>query len=71
MGEQPHYVVADPDLLNNHGIRRPEAARAAIEMLERMMPDEDGGILFDTGGALQPPPRRNLLRSMFEPPSLP
>ena len=70
LGDQPHYVVADPDLLNNHGIRRPEAARAAIEMLARMMPDEDSGILFDTGGPLQPPPRRNLLRSMFEPPFL-
>jgi hypothetical protein len=70
LGDQPHYVVADPDLLNNHGIRRPEAAARRIEMLARMMPDEDSGILFDTGGALQPPPRRNLLRSMFEPPFL-
>jgi hypothetical protein len=70
LGYQPHYVVADPDLLNNHGIRRPEAARAAIEMLARMLPDEESGIAFDTGGALQPPPRRNLLRAMFEPPFL-
>ena len=70
LGQQPHYVVADPDLLNNHGISRPEAARAAIEMLGRMRPDEDSAILFDTSGALQPPPRRNLLRAMFEPPFL-
>lgn len=70
LGDQPHYVLADPDLLNNHGIRRPATARAAIEMLALMLPSEGGAILFDTGGALQPPPRRNLLRSMFEPPFL-
>ena len=70
LGAQPHYVVADPDLLNNHGIRRPEAARAAVEMLARMMPNEDVMILFDTGSALQAPPSRNLLRSRFEPPFL-
>jgi len=70
LGEQPHYVVADPDLLNNHGISRPEAARAAIEILARLMPDEESAILFDTGRALQAPASRNLLRSMFEPPFL-
>lgn len=69
LDEEPHYVVADPDLLNNHGIRRPDTARAAVGMLRRMMP-EDFAILFDTGNALEAPPRRNLLRSMFEPPFL-
>ena len=27
IGEQPHYVVADPDLLNNHRLGDPRAAR--------------------------------------------
>lgn len=70
LGEQPHYVVADPDLLNNHGIRQNDAARAAVEMLARMRPNADSEIIFDTGNALAPPLRRNLLRAMFEPPFL-
>lgn len=68
LGERPHYVVADPDLLNNHGLRRPQSARAAVELLARLMPDPDGSILFATdagaGGG------RNLLRTLFEPPFL-
>jgi hypothetical protein len=69
LGYQPHYVVADPDLLNNHGLRSPQAAWAALDMLERLMPGTDGTILFDTslGGT---GPDRNLIRRMFEPPFL-
>lgn len=70
LGERPHYILADPDVLSNHGIRRPEAARAAVEMLARLLPDEESGVLFDVEGALNAPPQRNLLRSMFEPPFL-
>ncbi|HZG45464.1 MAG TPA: hypothetical protein VEZ41_04250 [Allosphingosinicella sp.] len=70
LGEQPHYVVADPDLLNNHGIRERDAARTAVEMLARMRPDTDSAIVFDDGNALAPPLPRNLLRAMFEPPFL-
>jgi hypothetical protein len=70
LGNQPHYVVADPDLLNNHGIRQKNSARAAVEMLDRMRPDADSEIIFDTGDALAAPPKRNLLRAMFEPPFL-
>jgi hypothetical protein len=69
LGDQPHYVVADPDLLNNHGLSNPDTASAAIEILARLMPDPDGTIHFDTtlGGAGG---GRNMLRSMFEPPFL-
>lgn len=73
LGREPHYVVSDPDLFNNHGLRRPQAARAAVEMLTYLANDPEGRILFATGGAgvVAQPPRRNLLRSMFEPPFLP
>jgi hypothetical protein len=70
IGTQPHYILADPDVLSNHGIRRPENARAAVELLGRLLPDEDSGIIFDTGRSLEAPARRNLLRAMFEPPFL-
>lgn len=69
LGYQPHYVVADPDLLNNHGLRDPDAARAAVRMLARLMPEDGERILFDltVNGAGR---RRSILRSMLEPPFL-
>lgn len=69
LGYEPHYVVADPDLMNNHGLRTPQGARAAVAILERLMPSEDGSILFDVslGGVGA---GRNLLRTLFEPPFL-
>ena len=67
--DRPLYVVADPDLLNNHGISDPDRARAAVQMLAAIKPDETGPIYFDLtvngyGGG------RSLLRSMLEPPFL-
>lgn len=71
IGEQPHYVVADPDLLNNHGLRSPETARAALALLGALLPYEDAGILFATSvRGPEAPEGRNLIRSMFEPPFL-
>ncbi|WP_166040686.1 DUF4350 domain-containing protein [Sphingosinicella sp. YJ22] len=68
-GDHPLYVVADPDLLNNHGIADPDRARAAVQMLAAMTPDDSGPILFDLtingyGGG------RSLLRTILEPPFL-
>ena len=67
--EQPLYIVADPDLLNNHGLSNPERARAAVQMLAAMRHDGTGAIFFDLtvngyGGG------RSLLKSMLEPPFL-
>ncbi len=67
--DQPLYIVADPDLLNNHGISDPDRARAAVQMLAAMKPDATGPIYFDLtvngyGGG------RSLLKSMLEPPFL-
>lgn len=66
---RPLYVVADPDLLNNHGIADRERARAAVQMLAAMQPDDGVAIFFDLtmngyGGG------RSILKSMLEPPFL-
>ncbi|MBX3594180.1 DUF4350 domain-containing protein [Sphingomonas sp.] len=61
------FVLADPDLLNNHGLARVENARAAIALIAALDPEHPGIVAFDTmlpfgaGG-------RNLLQLMFEPP---
>jgi hypothetical protein len=72
LGEVPGkhiYILADPDLLNNHGLAHRQNARAAITLLAALDPDHPGTIVFDTmlpygaGG-------RNLVQLMFEPPFL-
>jgi hypothetical protein len=69
IGDEPHYVIADPDLVNNHGLARPANARAALEMLARMSPGKNEMIRFDvTVNGLGA--GRSLLRSMLEPPFL-
>ncbi|HEY0012552.1 MAG TPA: hypothetical protein VGB79_06820 [Allosphingosinicella sp.] len=69
-GEAPHYLLADPDLMNNHGLANPERALAAIQMLGLMSGEETQHVAFDltlngigTG--------RSPLRLVFEPPFLP
>ena len=70
IGDRQHYVVADPDLLNNHGLRDPPTARAALALIDRM--NGDGEFVdFDLtlngyGDATSP----NVLRVAFEPPFL-
>lgn len=70
MSEEPHYIVADPDLLNNHGLRDPARALAALQLVERLNGSGEG-VDFDLGangpaGAAS----RNVLRLAFEPPFL-
>ena len=73
LGDHPHYVVADPDLLNNHGIADSARARAALAMIERMNEGRDS-VDFDltlsgpasNTGANAP----SMLRLAFEPPFL-
>src|SRR5262249_29905751 len=36
IGDRPHYILADPDLLNNHGIHDPVRARAALTLLDTL-----------------------------------
>jgi hypothetical protein len=71
LGDQPHYVVADPDLMNNHGLRDPTRARAALDLIERLNTTSTPAIAFDvTLNGFGDLPQPNLLRNAFEPPFL-
>jgi hypothetical protein len=71
LGDQPHYVVADPDLFNNHGLRNPETARAALAMIDALNPAGAETVDFDlTVNGLGARTTPNLLRNAFEPPFL-
>lgn len=71
LGNQPHYVVADPDLLNNMGLRDPNRARAALALIDALNATGATGVDFDLTvngfGRVGSP---NLLRLAFEPPFL-
>ncbi|HZF94705.1 MAG TPA: hypothetical protein VEZ20_07510 [Allosphingosinicella sp.] len=69
-GESPHFLLADPDLMNNHGLADPAAARAAIEILNVLSPTGAESIAFDlTLNGLGTD--RSPLRLALEPPFLP
>jgi hypothetical protein len=72
VGEEPFYVVADPDLLNNHRLGDPNVARAALDLLDGLNMSDTAGINFGTfsdaaEGARQQP---SLIRLAVEPPFL-
>ncbi len=63
------YLLADPDLINNGGLRDPAAAQAAVKLLALLADGRPGGILFDvTANGLGT--RESLWRAAFEPPLL-
>ena len=71
LGDQPHYVVADPDLLNNHGLRDPAAALAALRLIEGLNATDAESVNFDlTLNGVGTTERPNILRTAFEPPFL-
>ncbi|MGZ8362166.1 MAG: hypothetical protein ACXWUX_16740, partial [Allosphingosinicella sp.] len=73
IGEGPHFVLADPDLMNNHGLRDPANARAAIRLLQALSPTGAAGINFDletNGQGGRRPETPSLLQLAFEPPLL-
>lgn len=45
---RPHYILADPDLLNNQGIRDPARARAALALLDALNAPNSESINFAT-----------------------
>ena len=63
------FILADPDLLANHGLKSARGADLAMQIVDWLRPGNDSRIAFDdvtaTAGA-----NRNLLRLMFEPPFL-
>ena len=65
----PVYVLADPDLLSNQGLKTQQNASAAIELLQWLRPD-GARIVFDDNEPVRTPGKRNLLQLMFEPPFL-
>lgn len=71
LGEQPHYIAADPDLFNNHGIKDPRNGQAALALIDAVNAEENGPIAFDlTVNGLAGDDSRSLLRTMLEPPFL-
>lgn len=69
LGDRPLYVLADPDLLSNIGMRDAQAARAALDLLDRLNAPAARSIRFDVtldGLGRSPGP----LRLAFEPPFL-
>jgi hypothetical protein len=69
VGDRPLYILADPDLMNNRGLRDPASARAALDILDGLNSTDAEGIVFDVtlnGFGRQPSP----LRLAFEPPFL-
>ena len=70
VGEEPLYILADPDLLNNKGMRDPAAAKGALDLLTMVNWEDADAVSFDltlNGFASRP----NLLKLSFEPPFLP
>jgi len=71
LGDQPHYVAADPDLFNNHGLKQADHARAALALIDALNATEGGGVAFDlTVNGLAQNNARSLLRTALEPPFL-
>ncbi len=66
-GNGPLYILADPDLISNHGLKDPRSARAALALLDGLNSTGAGSISFDltlNGFAARP----NVLKLAFEPP---
>ena len=71
MGEEPHYLAADPDLFDNHGLRDPAQARAALALIDAMNSRAGGPVAFDlTVYGLAGNDSPSLLRTLLEPPFL-
>lgn len=67
--DRPFFVLADPDLLSNHGVADLERARAAVVLLDHIAGGRADGIAFDV--TLNGLGRgRSVLRLFFEPPLL-
>ncbi len=63
------YILADPDLLSNKGLKTAEGARAALMIVDALRSDENDSVAFDAVLAGLGD-TRNLLQLMFEPPFL-
>jgi hypothetical protein len=69
LGNASLYVLADPDLINNIGMKDSEAAQAAVDMLSILSPSDEGSVAFDLT-AIGLGDRPSALKLAFEPPFL-
>ena len=69
LGSRPLYVLADPDLLNNHGMTDEHNARAALAMLDYINSTDATSVMFDvtTNGLGR---SKSPLKLAFDPPFL-
>lgn len=67
--DRPLYILSDPDLLDNRGMRDPRNAASALALLDYMNSNEAEGIAFDVtlNGIAQ---GASPLKLLFEPPFL-
>ena len=69
IGDSPHYILADPDLLNNQGLKTRSGAERAMAIIDQLsVPDHDTAFDLTLMGFGSNP---NLLKLMFDPPFLP
>lgn len=70
IGDEPHYILADPDLLNNQAFASREGALAALQLIDLLNAEGAERVDFDLtlSGFGQ---TRNALRLAFDPPFLP
>lgn len=68
---RPHYILADPDLLNNHGISEPARAAAALSLLDALNSADAQSINFGTfTDVITAREKKSLLQLLLEPPFL-
>jgi hypothetical protein len=73
IGDQPLYVVADPDLLNNHRLGDPRVARAALALIDGLNATDTASVNFGTFSdrpEAERARRPSLIRLAIEPPFL-
>lgn len=46
MRDQPHWILTDPDFLNNQGLADPTRAAAALRLIQRLQGNDDA-VMFD------------------------
>jgi hypothetical protein len=63
------YVLSDPDLLNNHGLRDLDTARTGLAIIN-LLRDGDGPVMFDVSLLAGVRNQASLLRMLFDPPFL-
>ncbi|TKD53129.1 hypothetical protein [Sphingomonas baiyangensis] len=61
------WIIADPDIANNHAMRDARNALAMMVLLRRLSADAGGAVLFDLTLHYRPG-ERNLVRLLFTPP---